>query len=472
MKFSRPDTDIEKRMLTGLIVSTGFVKRILPVFNYYYLDLPSVEWLAKEVFEYFEKYQKAPGIHIQDIFNDKKKKLKPERAEWLANFLVELNRRFGKEYEDSNDINIDYLFDQCVRYFKMQKLKKDNQKVSDFLDADKYDEAKRVWLDSCLIPEGGDLGIDPFDPSVVRRFFGKEKERASLDLGIRSLDRMVGPVKTGWLAIFMAPMKRGKTFFLIHMAIRAVIKGYNTVLISLETEAEDNAARFWMNVGSLSSGESEVVFPYFDGDKVRHETLERPVLDERNVKDAMRKFSRAVGNPKLRIKTYPMGTAGIEEFKTYLDDLEVHHFSPHVIVVDYLGIMKAPKGASGRDVYNENSIALKALGQERKAIVFSAHQGSRETLKKINMSPSDVPEDIRIFANVDVLYGLNQDDWEMDEGIMRVNVLGHRHRKFTRMRQAKVLYQFATGQSVLDDRLISTPIPKDIRKEGLKKDDN
>ena len=889
MRHTKPDMDIEKQLLIGLITSDNFVKRILPVFEYDYLDLETVRKMARWVVEYHQVYGKAPGLHIQDIFNEKKGRLKEEEADWMERFLVELDRRAEK----SGGFNDEYLFRSCVKYFGKQKLRKNSEKVLDLLEADKQDQAERVWLDSVGIPEAGDLGIDPFDRNVVKKLFGREKERASLGLGIKSLDRMVGPVKTGWLGMFMGPMKRGKcvsegslvlladgslkpiedvvkdkdkkvlslnekgklfegeitgyyesgkkyiylvksksgreiilpgndplltpagwvevsnlvqgeyvavpkrysffgresmvgsrlkllsyliaegtlgsrgmlaftnkesgirldfesivinemkdeisplndlitckvikrkdnyhamtntavwlkqvgvkrvlskykeippiifrlikedlslflsvlftcdgsisldkrdgveisyssaskilayqvyhlllcfgilsvirekkrkkfiswelsirdkkhilrfideigflfhkrkrqqkllpiieskkdgrgfldilppfvvkrikrevdlfvhkkggmtrkwwrqkplrsleqslrtgcgltnfslnnlseivdsaylkqlvasdviwdkvvsvkpvsrrktydltvrgahnfiandvivhnTSMLLHMAVRAVTKGYNTVFLSLETEEVDNAMKIWSSVGSLASQNSELDFPYFGEDeKVMHETVSRPLLNMGNVLKAVKTFSRVMGGPKLRVKTFPMGTAGVDEFKKYLDLLEaLLYFSPHVIIVDYLGNMKAPKGFSGRDVYNENSMALKALGQERDAIMFSAHQGSRATLEKVNMSPSDMPEDIRIFANVDALYGLLQTDKEKDEGIMRVNVLGHRHRKFTRMKQAKVLQQFGAGQFVLDDRIIDMPASKDLKKgEGLK----
>lgn len=469
VRFSRPrmDMDVEKQLLTGLITSGNFIKRILPVFEYDYLDSVSVRTMAGWAIEYHEGYGKAPGLHIQDIFNEKSRRLEDAEAEWMRNFLVELDARAEK----SGGFNEDYLFRNCVRYFGKQKLRKNAEKVLDLLEDDRQDQAERIWLDSMSVPEAGDLGIDPFDRNVVRKLFGKEKLRASLTLGIKSLDRMVGPVKTGWLGMFMGPMKRGKTNMLLHMAVRAVTKGYNTVFFSLETEEVDNAMKIWMNVGSLASQERELDFPYFgDEGKVEHETVNRPSLNAKNVLEAVKSFSRVMGGPKLRVKTYPMGTAGIDEFKKYLDLLgALLYFSPHVIIVDYLGNMQPPKGVHGRDVYNENSIALKALGQERDAIMFSAHQGSRATLEKINMSPSDMPEDIRIFANVDALYGLLQTDKEKDEGIMRVNVLGHRHRKFTRMKQAQVLQQFGAGQFVLDDRIIDMPASKDFKKgEGLK----
>jgi len=213
-------------------------------------------------------------------------------------------------------------------------------------------------------------------------------------------------------------------------------------------------------------GSERVSFPEFDRDgEVIYSDRDRPKLEEKNVIREIGKFRRAV-NPKFRIKSFPMGSAGTNEIEQFLDLLEVYeNFSPHVILVDYLGLMKDPPGHSGRDVYNKNSKDLKALASDRKAIVFSAHQGSRETLEKINMSPSDMPEDIRIFANVDVLYGLLQTDWEMDANIMRINVLGHRHRKFTRMKQAKVLQQFSVGQFALDDREVDKPEQTKFKKE-------
>ena len=48
---------------------------------------------------------------------------------------------------------------------------------------------------------------------------------------------------------------------------------------------------------------------------------------------------------------------------------------------------------------------------------------------------------------------------------MRINVLGHRHRKFTRRKQAKVLQQFSAGQFVLDDRIIDMPMPGGFKRK-------
>ena len=835
LKFTKINTDVERQFLIGLIASDSFAKKILPIFEYEYLDLSAAKTISKWCIEYHRKYNRAPQAVIQDIFNDKKKSLKEEDSKWIEEFLVRISEEYSKQ-----GFNEEYLFGSCVKYFKRQKLLKATEKVQELLERNKDDQAQQVWLDSISIPEVDDLGIDPFNFGTVRRLFTRQESRTSLGLGISSLDRMVGPVKSGWLAMCMGPMKRGKciaegslvllangllkpiekviedrdrkilslsdegkivtakiidyydsgkkkvylvktktgreiilpgndplltsdgwkevaeltkgkyiavprkypffgkenppdfkvkllsyliaegtigngalsfankdsiirkdfetivveqmkdrityskhdpiscsivrrkdnrkrktksntaiwleqinlkrvlskqkefpeivfllskeklslflsilftcdgsiwedrgriiidyssaskilsyqvlhlllrfgiigkvrkcrykqfrswevtisdkenvlkfmkeigfafykkdraekyfpliqnkkdgrgfldiipftfskwikqevdlfakknggmtrawwkqtplqsldqslrhgynltritleriseiigdpiylkqlrkteilwdkivsitsigrkrtfdlsikdnynfvandifvhnTFFLIHMAVRGLLRGYGVVFISLETEEIDNAERIWMNIGSLTKEKEGLMFPYFaEEDGVRYRKVQRPELGEKQVIEEIRTFQKAV-NPRFRIKTFPMGSGGMKDVRQYLDMLEAYeNFSPHVIIVDYLGLLKAPPGSQGRDVYNENSKALKALAHDRKAIVFSGHQGTRETLEKINMSPMDMPEDIRIFANVDALYGLLQTDKEMDE---------------------------------------------------------
>lgn len=469
-RFTRPDVDIEEQLLIGLITSDNFIKKILPVFEYDYLDMPTVAKMAKEIFKYHEAFGKAPGLHVQDIFDGMRKRLSEEEADWIRRFLVKLDSRAEK----SGGFNEDYLFRNCLKYFGRQKLRKSAERVLDLLDNDRQDQAERVWLDSMSIPEAEGLGIDPFDPEIVKKIFERQEEGLQMSLGISSIDRMVGPVKSGWLVVFLGPEKRGKTWSLVHVAMRALFGGCNVVFISLEAADEkdmDSAMRFWKSMGSLSNRGPELDFPYFvDGDEVGYDRKKRPELKRKKVLENVKIFRRAI-SARFRLKTYPMGTGSMEDIGRYLDLLWVYeNFSPHVVVVDYLGIIRAPGNIrETRDKYNYNSVALKALAQERRVIVFTGHQGVAASMEKMNLGPLDTSEDRRTLANVDVMYGLNQTEKEMDDGIMRVNVLVHRHRRFTRAKQAKVLQQLDVGQFVLDDRLIDRPASKNLKKgEGLK----
>ncbi len=113
MRHTKPDMDIEEQLLIGLITSDNFVKKILPVFEYDYLDLETVRKLAKGAIEYHKAYGKAPGLHIQDIFNVMKRNLSEEEADWMERFLVKLDSRAEK----SGGFNEEYLFNNCMKYF-------------------------------------------------------------------------------------------------------------------------------------------------------------------------------------------------------------------------------------------------------------------------------------------------------------------------------------------------------------------
>jgi hypothetical protein len=263
-------------------------------------------------------------------------------------------------------------------------------------------------------------------------------------------------------------MKRGKTWALVHMAMEAYYRGLSVVFMSFESDEYDTALRMWQNMGSLTQrrfkdrdenkSKRKVKFTDIRGD---FECLDRPFVSKREVLSNLRKMDVQVG--RMMVKSFKMGSGTLQDIENYLNALEVHeNFFPHVIVVDYLGIIQAPYHVKDmREKYNYNSAGLKALAQDRKAIVFSGHQATRKTLEAVNVKSVDIAEDIRVLANVDVMYALHQTEDEKNENKMRIGVMSHRHSKFRTDKQAKVIYQFEAGQFVLDSELIDKPLPKD-----------
>lgn len=463
MQIVGRDTAIEKQILVGVIVSDTFLKRLHPLVQPAHLALPSVGTVMGWVSDYFSRYGKAPGRELMNIFEERRGGLQEAEAEWIGGFLSELSA----EWEGRESFNEEYLFDRSVQYLRSRRLRVSAKAVQALLDKGRDEQAEALWLAGLKMPATDHQGIDPFDSATVKRMFTEEDARHALGIGVRSIDRMVGPVKSGWLAVFLGPMKRGKTQALKHVAVRGWAQGYDVVFVSLETEERDMALRFWADVGSLAlvgtgEGRVSVDFPKFankeKGSSVVREKQLRPEVNKGSVLRAVRKAQRATAG-RLRVRAFPMGMGGIKEIRQYLDMIEVYeNFYPHVIVVDYIGAMAAPVGIRGRDTeYNYNSMALKALAQERRAIVFSGHQGTRETLDKINSSASDTSQDIRVFANLDVMYTLNQTEEEADANVMRIGVGGHRHSQYSRRKQALVLQQFNVGQFALDDMLVDAP---------------
>ena len=434
------DVSMEKQILTDLIVSTDFLKMVRPIVDVGLFDTDAAKTVGKWVLEYYDKYKQAPQDVIENIYKDKSKKLGASETDWIADFLDELSDQYEKQ-----GINEHYSFDQTVKYFKRQRLYKAAENVQELIENNRLDEAEETWSKGIIAgSEMNDMGINPFDPDTIRRLLRPES-RFELNFGIDGFDRLAGPMKSEWLVMFMGPMKRGKTQMLTHLAVHSTWVGFNTVFISLEGGYGDNAIRFWQNVGSISNQYKEL----------RSKAV-RKVL----------KFNRQAKGV-LKLKSFPPYSAGCDDIKRYLDSLDaVENFQPHVLLVDYLGAMGEPKGKSGRDVYDYNSKQLKGLSEERKMIVISAHQGNKKTLEKMNMHPSDIPEDVRILANVDALYGLNQTEEEKEEDVIRLNVLLHRFRKFNRMRQVRIEQDPGKGIFHLNNKIIDAPRDKRTKEKG------
>jgi len=470
VEITKIDLNVEMQLLTGMIVSKPFIDRIMPVLDQDLLESSEVKLVMAWTLSYYKKYGKAPYLEIGNVFARKRRRLKEADADWIDAFLVRLSEDFALQ-----GLNEDHLFDRVIEYFRRQKLEKLSHKIIELLEDGRDQEAEDLWINSTKTPTGiEDLGFDPFDMGTAVDLLAREDQfRTKMTLGIDCLDKMTGPLKSEWLIMFMGPMKRGKTSALTYIAVRALLLGLNVVFISLESGEGDSAIRFWANVGALTTyGEDKktLEYPIFKnkrkGDVVNYEKRSRPKITSARVARSIKKF-RKMNKGKLRVKVYPAFMAGIDDFERYLDALEAYEqFTPHVILVDYVGIMAAPAAYKGRDAYDFNSKRLKSLSQTRKALVFSGTQGTRATLDKLSMIESDVPEDIRQLAHVDLMYGLNQTPEEKDDGIMRLNVIAHRHRLVSKKWQAKVLQQPEAGQFYLDDIRVEAP-----KKKGKKYDE-
>lgn len=466
------ENSIERNILITMIMSTEFLKKIVRIIDVSLFATEVAGQVAQWVLEYYERYGSAPSKAMEGIFEAHQPTLNEVDSQWVAMFLISLNKQYVEGSEGELSTNEAYLFDRTITHFKKRQLYVNSHKVLKLLEVDRVAEAETIWNSTMKAPVVmEDLGMDPFDPEVIFKLRAVGM-RFSMSLGIKPLDILAGPQLSEWLIMTMAPMKRGKTQFLTHCALRAKLLGMNVVYISLESGYEDMINRILMAAGSMvSSGNGKVEFPMFDKvGGIYYEEQQRPsVQDTGSVLEVIYRFKRLAMGQAI-MKSFPSYTAGLTEIKRYLDTLEIMAgFVPHVICVDYLGAMKPPKGPFGRDIYDVNAKGLKSLSEERKCIVFSAHQGSRRTLDKMNMNPSDIPEDVRILGHVDVLYGLNQTEEEKKANVMRMNVLMHRFRRFNRFKQAKILQQPEAGQFCIDAEPCDAPMPKDDYKPSMRR---
>lgn len=504
LRKSTIDTHIEKRIVTGAIVSSEFLKRIIPNIDFRYFQIDYSKQIMKWVLAHYERYQKAPGNDIQEIFLSEKHKLNGGEEEVIKTFLTSLSA----DYIEEGFSNTPYLVGQATDYFRKRALEVTIQDIKDLTESGHIDLAEEKIFNYKRVKHVLSEWVSIFDVGMAERIYDEklmaiadEDKGGFLFKFPGRLGHLFGPFFREWLVAFMGPMKRGKTFFLQECAIQALIERKNVAFISLEMSTDGMADRFFSRVSPMTKRDDKAdnIYPCFDcalNQKdicVKPERVNRiPLLDDKNNKPTfvpkmkyrscvvcrgigteykpatwyevlpreeinrkrhvlnIKNFTN-IGGKGLRFLSYPAYSANISMVKNGLDNLEFEGFVPDVIIIDYADIL-APESKKNdyRTQIDETWKTLKNLAASRKCMVITASQTTRKTLGKGVIRPEDTAEDIRKLAHVDAMYALNQTDLEKTEGVIKLSTVVHRHKEYDVNKQVMVLQNLKMGQPVLD----------------------
>jgi len=181
-------------------------------------------------------------------------------------------------------------------------------------------------------------------------------------------------------------------------------------------------------------------------------TQHRKGLTQKSTRKTLESFNAHIRPDLFQLKSYNIGTANIQTIDRDLRMLELSSgWTPDVITIDYADILAPEKpGLEGRDKENATWMALKALAQNRKALVVTATQGNRASFDAISLDEKNTSEDIRKLAHIDIAATINQTEQEKLDGIVRIAILNHRWKEFHKSHQAMLLQQLETSQFHLD----------------------
>ncbi|MFA5531636.1 MAG: hypothetical protein WDA11_13330, partial [Thiohalomonadaceae bacterium] len=235
---------IERRIVIGLIVSKDYLDRIQRFWNSALLDSAEVRIIAEWCMDYYQAYGKAPDTDIESIYmeNLKTGTLSKADAQYIEELLTELSDEFGRD----NRFNSAYLYDQTIKYFKAQELENHHREVKALTDAGQIEEAEKLAQSyTPTILDDDDLGIDLADDKIVERI-----ERAFNETGQRVLS-FPGAIGEMWndhlirggFFSFLAPEKRGKSFMLLEIALRAIRQKANVAFFEAGDMTEDQVIK-------------------------------------------------------------------------------------------------------------------------------------------------------------------------------------------------------------------------------------
>ena len=257
---------IERRIVTGMIVSDEFLKKITRIWRDDLLEVPELYRFAKWCLEYYEKYKKAPEKDIEGIFYERveTEQIPKSDAVFMEKVLETISTEFGR----GDKFNVAYLYDRTIAYLREREIETYIEEVQAAKDRGGEDIERIIKSFKPKTVEasrGLDVGSDAGLASLERAFsntFVKVLEYPG------EFGKMVNPllVQDGFVA-FMGPEKRGKSWFLLDAAMRTLRQRSNVAMfqagdmteaqtlrrigiyIAQRSDDERNCEPYWRSVG-------------------------------------------------------------------------------------------------------------------------------------------------------------------------------------------------------------------------------
>jgi len=230
---------VERKIIIGCITSTEYLQQIKSYWDIKLLESSTARQLAMWVWEYFDKYNKAPLKDIEGIYYEKLKegKLAKDVAEEIEE---EILPGLSEEYTEVS-FNLNYLLDQTEAYFKERRLSIHLATIEALLEKGQVVEAEQYALDYTPGQSASKEDIDLSTDEALDRIEKAFTTTADIlikyprQLGVFWNHQMV----RGRFLAFLASEKKGKSFWLLDIAIRASRQGRRVAFFQAGDMSED-----------------------------------------------------------------------------------------------------------------------------------------------------------------------------------------------------------------------------------------
>ncbi len=389
--------------------------------------------ISRRVYDYCDRYKKAPKDHIADLMADKlENKKNPREASLYEDILMSIHGQ-------SENINAPYVMGQLENFIKRQSLRTIAIDLAKALQRDTDDSLEEAEK---LINASRHQVASVFDPGL--RLSNRDRVLDFLDqgnhcfpTGIPELDkRGFGPTrKELWL--YIAAAKRGKTWMLIQLAKMAILHRLRVVHITLEMSEDRSAQRYMQALFAMSKRNEKQLVTKFERDQLGRlvgldEIEIRPKLymNDPNIRKRLEKKIDRFG-PRLLdnviVKQFPTGSLSVRQLEAYLDNLESNErFIPDLLIIDYPDLMNVDKNnyrLSIDEIYKD----IRGLLVSRNMAGAVVSQGNRLSEKAKNVGSDHVAEAWSKIAHADCIITYNQTVAEHKMGLARLHVAGGRN---------------------------------------------
>jgi hypothetical protein len=243
---------LERKIAIGFIVSTDFVKIAIPIIELPWVQSKEAKIIISWCIEFYEKYKKAPGSDIHDIYMQKirENNIPEKNAAFIEEILDDLSFESEKE-----ELNIEYLSDQLVQYSKACKMLGYAEQIQDEVHNGNIQEAEKL-LTSYIPPQTlKSNGVTPLGKvdQIKEAFLSVSDPIIKLpgDLG----DMINHTLTRDSFIALLGQNKAGKSFWLKYFALRAARQKKKVLFIQC---GDMSQAQMERRIGIYFGGKSDL----------------------------------------------------------------------------------------------------------------------------------------------------------------------------------------------------------------------
>lgn len=398
---------IERTILSNLVYSEGYTRRVLPFLSPDYFSDNAERTLFEITNQYINKYNGNPSVEALRIELESVDNLGQSTYDAAVEILDNLSL---------SPVDEQWLVDTTEKFCQDKALRNGILKSIELMDG--HESLSRgaipgLLTDALAVSFNNAIGHDYFEDAVERyQFYCKKEDRIPFDLDIFNLITNGGlPKKT--LNVILAGTGVGKTLFMCHAAAAHLMAGKNVLYVTCEMAEERIAERIDANLLDVTIDQ-----------------LQRMDFDLYKTKIG-RVHKRTVG--KLVVKEFPTGTANANHIRHLLHELKLKkNFVPDVIYIDYLNIcasvrFKGNAKASSYEYIKSIAEELRGLAVEFNVPIITATQTNRSGYDSTDVDLTDTSESFGLPMTADFMIALSTSEELSELGQMLVKQLKNRY---------------------------------------------
>lgn len=384
--------------------------------------------IAERCLDYWHTHRQAPKVHTADLFDDILSDKNNRRATTYRRILQAMMSLDGH-------INTEYVVSKLTAFIRMQSLKAAILRSSEQLQSKQemaLPEIEKIWHDLLK------TNVQTFDAgsrlSDIPSFLDyMDTQYGEFFTGVPELDKAQIVPARGTVMIFLAPAKRGKTWFLVNAGrTAAFVNRKRVVHISLEMSEQQVKQRYYQSLFGATKFKGDITNRRFDKDEdgnllaIEEEEV-KPAFYLNNKRELENELTVHLGTlgarvDNIRIKRFPPRALTMDMLDAYLDNLEATEgFIPDEIILDYIGIMKTDP-RNHRITLGRVFEDFRGLCVRRNIAGVTAHQISKAGAEAASTSSTNVAEDWSMIGTADIILVFASTDAEKRLGLGRLRV--------------------------------------------------